>query len=248
MKEKLSKEEIGNKKTTKIKDKEDTKKIKQKNNETTKNNKVEEDIKNTLVDGSKKVEEKAQKVQYNNQEKNENEKLKILKPQQIIPKEELEKIKKEIRNETSIPKEKRNELYKMMFENILFAIAILIYFIFIDIGYMLIKKQNFEITLKVSSMVFVICTIGIFEYAYKKESGKYTIKGIEMLLISITTLIIMQIYKFYNNKLINSITILALAFSIYYIVKSIIIYIKYKKNIKKQANNIYRTTKRKEVK
>ena len=220
MKEKLSKEEIENKKTTKIKDKEDTKKIKQKNNETTKNNKVEEDIKNTLVDGSKKVEEK----------------------------EDLQKIKKQIRNETSIPKEKRNELYKMMFENILFAIAILIYFIFIDIGYMLIKKQNFEITLKVSSMVFVICTIGIFEYAYKKESGKYTIKGIEMLLISITTLIIMQIYKFYNNKLINSITILALAFSIYYIVKSIIIYIKYKKNIKKQANNIYRTTKRKEVK
>ncbi len=242
MKEKLSKEEIENKKTTKIKDKEDTKKIKQKNNETTKNNKVEEDIKNTLVDGSKKVEEKAQKVQYNNQEKNENEneKLKILKPQEIIPKEELEKIKKEIRNETSIPKEKRNELYKMIFENILFAIAILIYFIFIDIGYMLMKKQNFEITLKVSSM--------IFEYAYKKESGKYTIKGIEMLLISITTLIIMQIYKFYNNKLINSITILALAFSIYYMVKSIIIYIKYKKNIKKQANNIYRITKRNEVK
>lgn len=217
MKEKLSKEEIENK--------EDTKKVEQKN---------------TLVDVSEKVEEKAKRVQDDNQEKNEN---KILK----TSKEELEKIKEEIKNEAIIPKEKRNELYKRIFGNILFAIAILIYFIFIDIEYMLIKEENFEIILKVSSMIFIICTIGIFEYAYKKESGKYTIKGIEMLILSITTLIIMQIYKIYNNKLVNSITILALGFFIYYIVKSIIIYMKYKSNIKKQANNVYRTTKRNEV-
>lgn len=165
----------------------------------------------------------------------------------VIQKDELEKIQKEIKNEIILTKEKKNQIYKKIFENIIFAIGILIYFIIINIIYMIIKKETFEITLKVSSMIFIICTIAIFEYAYKKESGKYTIKGIEMLIISIVTLIIMQVYKFYNNKLIKSITIIALLFAIYYIVKSIITYIKYKKEIKKQANNIYRTTKRNEV-
>ena len=97
-------------------------------------------------------------------------------------------------------------------------------------------------------MIFIISTIVIFEYAYKKESIKYTIQGIEMLVVSITTLITMQIYKLYNTKLTNAITIIAVAFSIYYITKSIISYIKYKKEIRKQVNNIYRTTKRNEVK
>lgn len=176
------------------------------------------------------------------------EEAKKKKGEIVIPKDKLEKIQKEIKNEIRIPKEKKTELYKKVFENIIFAIAILIYFIIMNIVYIIIKKEIFEIILKVSSMVFIISTISIFEYAYKKESGKYTIKGIEMLLVSITTLIIMQVYKFYNNKLVKFLTVVALAFGIYYIVKSIITYIKYKKEIKKQANNIYRTTKRNEVK
>ena len=184
----------------------------------------------------------------NKEEKNEEKLSEVSKGQKREETSELEEIQKEIKNETIIPKEKKNELYKKVFDNIISAIVILVYFIFIYIIYMIIEKVSFEIILKTSSMIFIISTIGIFEYAYKKESGKYTIEGIEMLVVSITTIILMQIYKLYITKLTNSITIIAVAFSIYYIVKSIISYIKYKKEIRKQANNIYRTTKRNEVK
>ncbi len=222
-------------------------KLKDKESKTTKNVKEVKSTKPTKKNKEEKNEEKLSEVSKG--QKREETSLKVSKKQELaIPKVELEEIQKEIKNETIIPKEKKNELYKKVFDNIISAIVILVYFIFIYIIYMIIEKVSFEIILKTSSMIFIISTIGIFEYAYKKESGKYTIEGIEMLVVSITTIILMQIYKLYSTKLTNSITIIAVAFSIYYIVKSIISYIKYKKEIRKQANNIYRTTKRNEVK
>lgn len=70
----------------------------------------------------------------------------------------------------------------------------------------------------------------------------------EILVVSITTLISMQIYKLYNDKLVKFIAIAAVTFTIYYIVKSIITYTKYKKQIKQQFNNIYKTAKRNDMK
>ncbi len=195
-----------------------------------------------------KLKNKENKTTKNIEEEKDTKEVKNEKQEMIIQEFELEEIQKEIKNETIIPKEKKNELYKKIFDNIISAIVILVYFIFIYVVYMVIENAKFEIILKMSSMIFIISTIGIFEYAYKKESGKYTIQGIEMLAVSITTLITMQIYKLYNTKLTNFITIIAVAFSIYYITKSILSYIKYKKEIRKQVNNIYRTTKRNEVK
>lgn len=195
-----------------------------------------------------KLKNKENKTTKNIEEEKDTKQVKNEKQEMIIQEFELEEIQKEIKNETIIPKEKKNELYKKIFDNIISEIVILVYFIFIYVVYKVIENTKFEVILKMSSMIFIISTIVIFEYAYKKESIKYTIQGIEMLVVSITTLITMQIYKLYNTKLTNAITIIAVAFSIYYITKSIISYIKYKKEIRKQVNNIYRTTKRNEVK
>ena len=97
-------------------------------------------------------------------------------------------------------------------------------------------------------MSLILATICIFEYAYKKESGKYTIKGIELMIVAIATLSMLHIYQIYNNKFVNIETIVALLFSVYYVVKTIVIYIKNKKEIKQQVNNIYKTARRNEGK
>lgn len=212
--------------------------------------KVKENGNNRLADVIEKMEEETKKNQIN-KEKNKDESLELsekTKNEMAIQTHELEKIEKEIRNETIIPKEKKDALYKKIFENIIIAIIIVVYFISINLCYKLIKKDIFEVIIKVSNMIFIICAVCIFEYAYKKESVKYTIKGIEMLVLAISALITMQIYWSYNDIFIKAITIMALLFSIYYVVKSIIEYVKYRKEIKNEANSIYRTARRNEVK
>ena len=185
----------------------------------------------------------------NMQNETEDKSLQISEKQELaVRKEELEEIKKEIKNQTTIPKEKKNEIYTKIFENIICAIVILIYFILINIGYKSIKPEIFIIDLKVFSMSLILATICIFEYAYKKESGKYTIKGIELMIVAIATLSMLHIYQIYNNKFVNIETIVALLFSVYYVVKTIVIYVKNKKEIKQQVNNIYKTARRNEGK
>lgn len=162
----------------------------------------------------------------------------------IEKQEELEIVEEEIREQTKLPKEKMSKIYFKVFKNILFAIIVLIYFIFINMGYSSIMPNVFITDLKVFSITCIIITICTFEYAYKKDSGKYAINGIELLFLSICTLLSIRIYAVYNNKFVSAITSFALLFAIYYVVKATIIYVKEKKELKKQVNSIYKTAKR----
>ncbi len=211
-----------------------------------KQNKSQKEINKEPEEGIRKEDNQSKE---NMQNETEDKSLQISEKQELaVRKEELEEIKKEIKNQTTIPKEKKNEIYTKIFENIICAIVILIYFILINIGYKSIKPEIFIIDLKVFSMSLILATICIFEYAYKKESGKYTIKGIELMIVAIATLSMLHIYQIYNNKFVNIETIVALLFSVYYVVKTIVIYIKNKKEIKQQVNNIYKTARRNEGK
>ncbi len=211
-----------------------------------KQNKSQKEINKEPEEGIRKEDNQSKE---NMQNETEDKSLQISEKQELaVRKEELEEIKKEIKNQTTIPKEKKNEIYTKIFENIICAIVILIYFILINIGYKSIKPEIFIIDLKVFSMSLILATICIFEYAYKKESGKYTIKGIELMIVAIATLSMLHIYQIYNNKFVNIETIVALLFSVYYVVKTIVIYVKNKKEIKQQVNNIYKTARRNEGK
>ena len=137
-------------------------------------------------------------------------------------------------------------IYKKVFENILYAIIILIYFILINIGCKLLEQNIFIIGLKICSIASIIITIGVFEYAYKKESGKHTIHGIELLILSICTLMSRRIYKIHNRKFISAMVSIALLFAIYYVSRAIIIYVKEKAKAKKTTNDIFKISKKEE--
>lgn len=217
---------------------------------------IEKKDNNRLVDIIDKIEEEANKVEKRkesiankkrNDDNKENKYLKVSKKQKnelAIKSEELEKIEKEIKEQTTIPKDKMKEIYKEVFKNIIFPIVILIYFILINIGYISIKKEIFVTELKVFSIILIITTICIFEYAYKKESGKYTIIGIELLMLAISTLASIRIYTIYNNKFISAITSISLLFAIYYVAKAIVIYVKKKREVVKTTNDIYKISKK----
>ena len=150
---------------------------------------------------------------------------------------QLETIQKEIKEETSLPKEKANKLDLCVFKNIMFAIIWLVYFVTIDVLSVYLKPVNLLMILKVSSVVTIILTIIAFEYAYRKDSGKDTIYGIELLVISILILFARYIYIMFTYKYVSYVIAIGLICSVYYIGKAIVEYILKRKELKREVIN-----------
>lgn len=240
----------------------DNKSSKKNSNVTNKTTKKQ--VENRFADVIEKMEEETKKVEKNkintkeNHQQSENKKSNIPKKttnsnkttdktKNNLPLKQIKELEmiEELKKQATLPKEKMNKIYIRVFKNLLFAIIILMYFILINIGSISISPNVFITDLKVFSMVFIIVTICIFEKAYKKDSGKLTITGIEFLAISICSLLCIRIYTIYNNNFKNMVTLFALLFVAYYVVKAIIIYVKKRKKLKKQSSEIHKIAKKK---
>ena len=112
-----------------------------------------------------------------------------------------------------------------IFKNLLIAIVLLIYFYFVNLGYINIGKNIFITDLKVFSLCILVMSIILFEIAYYKDNGVLAIHGIEALVLAITTIYLINPY-FYMARVFLLIPLtVPFAFAIYYVVKSTIIYI-----------------------
>ncbi|MCI8362749.1 MAG: hypothetical protein HFJ41_06505 [Clostridia bacterium] len=223
---------------------------------TSKKAKKEIETNNRFVDVIEKMEEETKKVQKkeniedkNTAKENKDKQKGTTSKKRNLPKKtqietQLETIEEQIRKNNTTFKEEISKVYKDIFVNIIYANVILIYFILLIIGYKTIEKNIFLIGIKVLSVVSIMLTIFVYEIAYKKDSGKWAKRGIELMFLSIGTLISLKMYLHYNNKFVSSMTSLALLFSIYYVGNSIIIYMKQKKEAKKYKNDIRKIAKK----
>lgn len=168
------------------------------------------------------------------------EKELVVKKDISIDDEKLEKIQKEINKQTKLSKDEKKKINKKIFQNIVMAIGIVVYFIFINLGFNNIEESTYLTDLKVFGAVAIGITIILFEKAYKKDSGELTIYGIEMLIIAICTLLTNYIYKFHYSKYMYIITSIAMLFAVYYVGKSIVIYVKMKNKALKKASDIHK--------
>lgn len=168
------------------------------------------------------------------------EKELLVKKDISIDDEKLEKIQKEINKQTKLSKDEKKKINKKIFQNIVMAIGIVVYFIFINLGFNNIEESIYLTDLKVFGAVAIGITIILFEKAYKKDSGELTIYGIEMLIIAICTLLTNYIYKFHYSKYMYIITSIAMLFAVYYVGKSIVIYVKMKNKALKKASDIHK--------
>lgn len=181
-----------------------------------------------------KIKQKEEKVQENKKElvvkKNEKE--------LAISEKKLEKIEEEIKKQTTIPEEKKKKINKIIFKNIIIAIVIVLYFIFINLGFYNLESVKFLKDLQVFTITTIGITIIIFEIAYKKDSSELAIHGIESLAVSICTLMTIYIGGYHHSKFSYIINIIAMLFAIYYVAKSIVIYIKLRKKALKRVSDI----------
>ena len=109
------------------------------------------------------------------------------------------------------------------------AVVIMIYLNFFSLGFVNIENSVLVTDLKVFSIALLVISVGIFEYAYKKDSGRHAAHGVEILLLAFTTMALIYVNLMWQKKFVYIVALITFVFAIYYVAKSIIVYKKMKK-------------------
>ena len=137
---------------------------------------------------------------------------------------------------------------KEIFNNLIKAIIIMIYFIILNFAYTKMELQRLVEDIKVFAGAYLVLGILFIERAYKEDSGKRAITGIELLFLSLHSLSIMHVItKFqydFRLYLLTSSYIIA----IYYVLKAIIVYTQDKKQYLKELSDISEIIKEEPIK
>ncbi|CDE96456.1 unknown [Clostridium sp. CAG:567] len=244
-KEKNNEEEVKNKKSTKKKKKEVSESSKSAPKaETAKKTSTTTKKKSTTKSSAKKAPPEKNKKSTTKKEKPSTQKNKEKIKEEIVEepieenKKSIEKIdikkiqetlKKEITAKKVIPKEEQDKMNVEVFKNIAIAIVMVVFLNFIILGFINIENSVFLVDLKVFAVSILAIAIGVFEYAYKKDSGKIAIYGIETLILAFAMLAFIYLDIMCHSNFVIITVLITYTIAIYYTVKSIIIYQKMKK-------------------
>ena len=135
-------------------------------------------------------------------------------------------------------KSKKKKIYKKVFSNIILGIVVTLYFIGIGIGFLNIDGPTFITDLKVFSLSILAIAIILFEFAYGKDDDKTALYGVEMLFVAIMSFVLLYTCILHKDKFIAVANIVACIGVLYYLVKSISIYIREKLKWKKTISDV----------
>lgn len=187
------------------------------------NNKIEkqkEEVKNIEKDAIENKEE----IKNIEEDTTENkEEVSVTKKEEKVS---IQEIKQTIKKKQNLPKEEIEKINKVLFQNIIIAVCITIYFIFLNLGNANINPDIYLTDLKVFGICVLFLAIAIIEKAYKEDNGTIAIYGIEMIVLAIVTLSLIYVKLMYSSIYAFVITSISYILVIYYLIKSIIIYIK----------------------
>ena len=113
---------------------------------------------------------------------------------------------------------------KIILNNIIAAVLIVVYFLILILANKNMKPDRLLGDIEIFAIAFLISGIVFIEKAYKEDSGKTELKGIELLLLSFHTLSIMHISAIMKIDVTKYLLISAGVIAVYYIIKAIIIY------------------------
>ena len=136
-------------------------------------------------------------------------------------------------------KENNKIIRKKIFENLIISVAMMLYFILINFSYLRMEEDLLLQGIKIASLIILFFSIIIFEVAYHKDSGRIAINGIEVLVLAILTLTIRLVTARFKIDFGKYIVYLAYTFTIYYILKSIILYTIEKKKYLDSLSDIH---------
>lgn len=201
-------------------------------------NKVE---KSKAVKKSKKTDDRIKQIineQLNNVDKFEEVKEVPAKKKKDKKEIDEKQIEEQIEIAKKMPKDEKKKIYKKVFANIILGILVTLYFIGIGIGFLNIDGPTFITDLKVFSLSILAIAIILFEFAYGKDDDKTALYGVEMLFVAIMSLVLLYTCILHKDKFIAVANIVACIGILYYLVKSISIYIREKLKWKKTISDV----------
>lgn len=205
---------------------------------TNSSNKIE---KSKTVKESKKTDDRIKQIineQLNNVDKFEELKEVPNKKKKDKKKIDEKQIAEQIETAKKMPRDEKKKIYKKVFSNILLGIIVTLYFIGIGVGFLNIEGPTFITDLKVFSLAILAISIILFEYAYGKDDDNTALYGIEMLFVAIMSLVLLYTCILHQDKFIAATNIVACIGVLYYLVKSISIYIREKLKWKKTISDV----------
>lgn len=150
----------------------------------------------------------------------------------------IQKIEEEINEKRKMPKEVKESLRKEIFTNIIICTCLVAYFLFLFLGSVDKTKAVRVIDLKIFSIIYLAASIILFEIAYKKDSGKIAIHGVEILLVAIMTLFLPYIIFELDSKYQKIYYFVGEYIAVYYVIKCIFIAIIRKRKYSKDVSDI----------
>lgn len=208
---------------------------------TTKSGNTNNVEKSKAVKKSKKTDDRIKQIineQLDNVDKFEEVKEVPAKKKKDKKKIDEKQIEEQIETAKKMPKDEKKKIYKKVFANIILGIVVTLYFIGIGIGFLNIDGPTFITDLKVFSLSILAIAIILFEFAYGKDDDKTALYGVEMLFVAIMSLVLLYTCILHKDKFIAVANIVACIGVLYYLVKSISIYIREKLKWKKTISDV----------
>lgn len=187
-------------------------------------------IKDEKVKGKHEKEEK-DKIEKSRKEKGENK----IKKQEIQKK--YEQVKKYVRK-INIMTDVSEKILNKIFWNVIKAVAIIVYFMILNIAYTKMQEARILEDTKIFAGVFLIAGLIELERAYKKDSGKIAVTALELIVLSLFTLSIIHISTLFKYDFRLYVVTFSYLFAIYYILKAILVYTKEKKEYLQSLSDI----------
>lgn len=148
---------------------------------------------------------------------------------------ETSTVVEELATKVKVPKEVKEGIYDKLFKNVCIAIVVLLYFMFLNMGYIAENIGIFENDLHTFAGILIISTIVVFEIAYRRDSSDIALVGVELLCVSVITLFMPYVYLHRGVLLKFIYSIFSLYMTVYYLVKCLVIYVievkKYRANL-----------------
>lgn len=144
---------------------------------------------------------------------------------------DINKFDKELKNRKYIPMKDKKSIFYNSFYNMILAGICILFLVFCNYGFYNIEKNAIIVILKLFSFVFLGFSLMFMESSYfiessyKKEKINNCINGIETLIMGIFTLFLPYILQIYTTQYVKLLKISGSIVFVYYLVKSIIVYI-----------------------
>ena len=155
-----------------------------------------------------------------------------------MKKEIVEEMGKDIKERNTMTKEYEGKVNKRIFSNILIAIIMSAYLMVLLLGNQNIERNIFLVDLKILSIVIALISIIIFERSYRKSDRRLCLYGVEFLLLAFMSLTSVYILQMAEDIFMTVICSLTVGVAVYYIIKSIGIYVRSKKKFVESQNDI----------